>query len=116
MDQRRRAADTWDSMAVVVASARSTADRYRVLGSGVAAVTAMACRQTRLCVSIRMNGVTTKSKAQTRELPHKLRIIGGAWRGRKLEFPANDAIRPTPDRVRETVFNWLQNDMLERGV
>jgi 16S rRNA (guanine966-N2)-methyltransferase len=44
-------------------------------------------------------------------LPHKLRIIGGEWRGRKLEFPAIDAIRPTPDRVRETVFNWLQNDI-----
>jgi 16S rRNA (guanine966-N2)-methyltransferase len=42
-------------------------------------------------------------------LPHKLRIIGGAWRGRKLDFPAIEAIRPTPDRVRETVFNWLQN-------
>jgi len=45
-------------------------------------------------------------------LPHKLRIIGGQWRGRKLEFPAVDAIRPTPDRVRETVFNWLQNSVV----
>jgi len=36
-----------------------------------------------------------------------LRIIGGAWRGRKLRFPASSAIRPTPDRVRETLFNWL---------
>jgi 16S rRNA (guanine966-N2)-methyltransferase len=36
-----------------------------------------------------------------------LRIIGGAWRGRKLRFPASAAIRPTPDRVRETLFNWL---------
>lgn len=36
-----------------------------------------------------------------------LRIIGGAWRGRKLRFPASEAIRPTPDRVRETLFNWL---------
>ncbi len=36
-----------------------------------------------------------------------LRIIGGAWRGRKLRFPANATIRPTPDRVRETLFNWL---------
>ena len=36
-----------------------------------------------------------------------LRIIGGAWRGRKLRFPPSDAIRPTPDRVRETLFNWL---------
>src|SRR2546430_11413446 len=35
------------------------------------------------------------------------RIIGGTWRGRKLRFPASAAIRPTPDRVRETLFNWL---------
>jgi 16S rRNA (guanine966-N2)-methyltransferase len=38
----------------------------------------------------------------------ELRIIGGAWRGRKLRFPQGVAIRPTPDRVRETLFNWLQ--------
>lgn len=37
----------------------------------------------------------------------ELRIIGGAWRGRKLRFPAGSPIRPTPDRVRETLFNWL---------
>lgn len=37
-----------------------------------------------------------------------LRIIGGEWRGRKVHFPPVTAIRPTPDRVRETVFNWLQ--------
>jgi 16S rRNA (guanine966-N2)-methyltransferase len=40
-----------------------------------------------------------------------LRIIGGRWRGRKLRFPADAAIRPTPDRVRETLFNWLQMEM-----
>jgi 16S rRNA (guanine966-N2)-methyltransferase len=39
---------------------------------------------------------------------HVVRIIGGEWRGRKVRFPPVDAIRPTPDRVRETVFNWLQ--------
>ncbi len=38
-----------------------------------------------------------------------LRIIGGTWRGRRLRFPALSAIRPTPDRVRETLFNWLAN-------
>ena len=37
-----------------------------------------------------------------------LRIIGGNWRGRKVSFPDREAIRPTPDRVRETLFNWLQ--------
>lgn len=36
-----------------------------------------------------------------------LRIIGGSWRGRRWRFPALDGIRPTPDRVRETLFNWL---------
>ncbi len=36
-----------------------------------------------------------------------LRIIGGEWRGRRLRFPSAAAIRPTPDRVRETLFNWL---------
>jgi len=34
-----------------------------------------------------------------------LRIVAGRWRGRKFRFPALD-IRPTPDRVRETLFNW----------
>lgn len=38
----------------------------------------------------------------------RLRIIGGQWRGRKLIFPAAADLRPTPDRVRETLFNWLQ--------
>jgi 16S rRNA (guanine966-N2)-methyltransferase len=37
-----------------------------------------------------------------------LRIIGGKHRGRRLKFPAGVEIRPTPDRVRETLFNWLQ--------
>jgi 16S rRNA (guanine966-N2)-methyltransferase len=36
-----------------------------------------------------------------------LRIIGGNWRGKKLRFPDRPEIRPTPDRVRETLFNWL---------
>lgn len=37
----------------------------------------------------------------------RLRIIGGVWRSRILRFPAVRELRPTPDRVRETVFNWL---------
>jgi 16S rRNA (guanine966-N2)-methyltransferase len=39
--------------------------------------------------------------------PNQLRIIAGTWRGRKLCFPDVAGLRPTPDRVRETVFNWL---------
>ena len=37
-----------------------------------------------------------------------LRIIGGEWRSRRLSFPDVSGLRPTPDRVRETLFNWLQ--------
>jgi 16S rRNA (guanine966-N2)-methyltransferase len=36
-----------------------------------------------------------------------LRIIGGSWRGRKLSFPNVEGLRPTGDRIRETLFNWL---------
>lgn len=38
---------------------------------------------------------------------NKLRIIGGKWRGRKLDFPSVEGLRPTGDRIRETLFNWL---------
>jgi len=37
----------------------------------------------------------------------RLRIIGGCWRGRRIGFTGVEALRPTPDRVRETLFNWL---------
>jgi len=39
--------------------------------------------------------------------PGFVRIIAGKWRGRRLPLAADAALRPTPDRVRETVFNWL---------
>jgi 16S rRNA (guanine966-N2)-methyltransferase len=38
---------------------------------------------------------------------NRVRIIGGEWRSRVLKFPDAIGLRPTPDRVRETVFNWL---------
>jgi 16S rRNA (guanine966-N2)-methyltransferase len=41
-------------------------------------------------------------------LQSRVRIIGGRWRGVPLAFPALPQLRPTPDRVRETLFNWLQ--------
>ena len=37
----------------------------------------------------------------------QLRVIGGQWRGRKLTFPDRPGLRPTGDRVRETLFNWV---------
>lgn len=38
---------------------------------------------------------------------NRVRIIGGHWRSRQIEFPDAPDLRPTPDRVRETLFNWL---------
>jgi 16S rRNA (guanine966-N2)-methyltransferase len=42
-----------------------------------------------------------------KKMINTLRIIGGEWRGRRVRFPGKGGIRPTPDRVRETLFNWL---------
>ncbi len=50
----------------------------------------------------RSHAIMTRSRT-----PNQLRIIAGTWRGRKLNFPAVADLRPTPDRVRETLFNWL---------
>lgn len=40
-----------------------------------------------------------------------IRIIGGLYRGKKLHVPEVEGLRPTPDRVRETLFNWLMHDI-----
>lgn len=42
----------------------------------------------------------------------ELRIIAGQWRGRKIQVIDQPGLRPTPDRVRETLFNWLQNKVV----
>lgn len=42
-----------------------------------------------------------------------IRIIGGKWRSRKVSFETKEDLRPTPDRVRETLFNWLTPHILE---
>ena len=46
-----------------------------------------------------------------RELPREVRIIGGQWKRSKLMVANHDSLRPTPDRVRETLFNWLGQDL-----
>ena len=42
---------------------------------------------------------------------NSVRIIGGQWRRRILRFPDSEGLRPTPDRVRETLFNWLGQEL-----
>lgn len=46
-----------------------------------------------------------------RSLPHQVRIIGGAWKRTPLPVADRPGLRPTPDRVRETLFNWLGQDL-----
>jgi 16S rRNA (guanine966-N2)-methyltransferase len=52
-----------------------------------------------------------KSQKPAPEGRNSVRIIAGAWRGRRVSFPDMPGLRPTPDRVRETLFNWLQHSI-----
>ncbi len=58
-----------------------------------------------------MRRPSTKSSTKINTSRHsgkgQLRIIAGKWRGRKLPIPDIEGLRPTPDRIRETIFNWL---------
>ena len=54
------------------------------------------------------------SARRTTKKPNKsgqFRVIGGQWKGRKLKFIEVEGLRPSLDRVRETLFNWLQSDI-----
>jgi 16S rRNA (guanine966-N2)-methyltransferase len=42
---------------------------------------------------------------------NEVRIVGGEWRSRRIRFPTREGLRPSPDRVRETLFNWLGQDL-----
>lgn len=53
---------------------------------------------------------------KSKNLHNKVRIIGGAWRRRQIGFPDQEGLRPTPDRVRETLFNWLGQELTGRSV
>jgi 16S rRNA (guanine966-N2)-methyltransferase len=50
----------------------------------------------------------------TSRRPHQVRIIAGQWKRTPLPVAAIDGLRPTPDRVRETLFNWLEHLQLRR--
>src|SRR5688572_12419206 len=55
----------------------------------------------------------TRNREQVRG-QNRVRVIGGAWRSRVIVFPDQQDLRPTPDRVRETLFNWLGQDLTAR--
>jgi 16S rRNA (guanine966-N2)-methyltransferase len=51
------------------------------------------------------------TKSGNQKGKRQVRIIGGRWRGRKLAFTPEEGLRPTGDRIRETLFNWLAADI-----
>jgi 16S rRNA (guanine966-N2)-methyltransferase len=56
---------------------------------------------------------TSKTELPAAPGRNSVRIIAGIWRGRRVHFPDMPALRPTPDRVRETLFNWLQHSVAD---
>ena len=58
--------------------------------------------------SVALKKVRPRSTAKA---PHEVRIIGGVWKRSKLPVADLPGLRPTPDRVRETLFNWLGQDL-----
>ena len=61
----------------------------------------------------RPGAASTASRPVSLPIPaaNRVRIIGGAFRRRIVRFPPESGLRPTPDRVRETLFNWLGQDL-----
>ena len=49
-------------------------------------------------------------------MQNSFRIISGDFRGRKFSFPEVEGLRPTPGKIRETLFNWLQFDIINKTV
>ena len=57
------------------------------------------------------SSATRPPRAARGPLPRAVRIIGGQWKRTKLPVADKPGLRPTPDRVRETLFNWLDHDL-----
>jgi len=58
-------------------------------------------------VKARLAAPPSRSPARGEAFPREVRVIGGAWKRSKLPVADRAGLRPTPDRVRETLFNWL---------
>src|SRR5574344_40818 len=61
--------------------------------------------------AVRKGPATGKAASQSASGVGEVRIIGGQWRRTKLSVAQRPGLRPTPDRVRETLFNWLGQDL-----
>ncbi|MDC9497897.1 MULTISPECIES: 16S rRNA (guanine(966)-N(2))-methyltransferase RsmD [unclassified Pseudoalteromonas] len=63
-----------------------------------------------------MRKKTTKNKAISKSTDGFIRVISGQFRGRKLPVKNVEGLRPTTDRIKETVFNWLMQDTRDATV
>ncbi|MGH6609920.1 MAG: RsmD family RNA methyltransferase [Burkholderiaceae bacterium] len=62
-----------------------------------------------------MRGSVTKQRAVSAQAPQRVRIIGGNWKRTPLPVAHVSGLRPTPDRVRETLFNWIEHLLPDLG-
>lgn len=60
-------------------------------------------------VKVTTNRPQTPKKSNLSKTPRQIRIIGGQWKRTPLNVVHGEGLRPTPDRVRETVFNWVHH-------
>ncbi|MGP9800069.1 16S rRNA (guanine(966)-N(2))-methyltransferase RsmD [Rheinheimera sp. NSM] len=61
--------------------------------------------------NVKRQGVNSKRLPAVSGAPGEVRVISGKWRGRKLAVLNAEGLRPTTDRVKETLFNWLMHDI-----
>ena len=94
-----RAPDIWDDDATPVRNTRAAR----------AARTAAAAPPVELTPA--QKAAEKRERRAAVHAAHEIRIIGGQWRRRLLPVPDLPGLRPTPDRVRETLFNWLGQDL-----
>ena len=99
LSRATRAVDPWDDDALPARTARATRAARAAPAGPVAELTPA------------QKAAQKHERRAAVHAAHEIRIVGGQWRRRLLPVPDMPGLRPTPDRVRETLFNWLGQDL-----
>jgi 16S rRNA (guanine(966)-N(2))-methyltransferase RsmD len=99
LSRTTRAVDPWDDDAPAARNTRATRAARAAPAAPVAELTPA------------QKAAQKHERRAAVNAAHEIRIIGGQWRRRMLPVPDLPGLRPTPDRVRETLFNWLGQDL-----